>query len=499
LSARASELDRRLLAALAKSDQEEITRLRSEMGILSSQLSAADKALRKAYPDYADLISPRALPVAEAQARLGGEDGLLFIVPSGADVYSFGLSESGIAWNRQVNGLAPMLERIHTLRCQVDPATCGKAVGGAILDKGATPNSAFLADGFPVYDRDSAYLLYRNLVAPVESAFVGKKRLYVTVTGALGGLPLSVLLTKPPAAGEDGADPDVLKRSDWLGERYAMTALPSVSVLRAIKRAERTRSPDAAVFIGYGAPRLDGLNQQAVVTKARLFASVDEKGLALANPATLRALVPLPGTERELAAMAAALHVPTTAVQIGDKATETAVRADLGLSTARIIAFATHGILPREISGVEEPGLVFTPPVTPTSGDDGLLAASEVARLSLSADWVLLSACNTASSDGTPGADSLSSLARSFLYAGASALLASHWRVSDDATAALTVETLAARGRGSAVTRSQALQAAMRVVRTGKHEDGSPVAGYDPVWAHPSAWGAFTVISNEDR
>ena len=133
-----------------------------------------------------------------------------------------------------------------------------------------------------------------------------------------------------------------------------------------------------------------------------------------------------------------------------------------------------------------------------SAADDGLLAASEVARLTLAADWVLLSACNTASSDGTPGADSLSSLARSFLYAGASALLASNWRVSDEATAALTVETLSSRS-SIGFTRAEALQRAMRAVRTGKRADGSAIAGWNESWAHPAAWGAFTVISNEDR
>jgi CHAT domain-containing protein len=148
---------------------------------------------------------------------------------------------------------------------------------------------------------------------------------------------------------------------------------------------------------------------------------------------------------------------------------------------------------------VEEPGLVFTPPKLASASDDGLLAASEVARMTLSADWVLLSACNTASSDGTPGADSLSSLARAFIYAGASALLASHWQVPDSSTSVLTVEALTARARPTPTTRAQALQRAMKAVRTGRRADGSVIANYEPVWAHPYAWGAFTVISNADK
>ncbi|MFD2499683.1 CHAT domain-containing protein [Rhizorhabdus histidinilytica] len=58
--------------------------------------------------------------------------------------------------------------------------------------------------------------------------------------------------------------------------------------------------------------------------------------------------------------------------------------------------------MPGEIGGLREPGLAFTPPETGSPEDDGLLAASEVTGMHLSADWVILSACNTATADGTP-------------------------------------------------------------------------------------------------
>ena len=348
------------------------------------------------------------------------------------------------------------------------------------------------------YDRARAYALYRDLVAPVESAFAGREKLFVTVTGRLSGLPLGVLITEPPKAGEDGADPSVLANSAWLADRYAMIGLPSVSVLRAVKRKPVT-SRAGESFIGYGAPVLGGAAAgKNTPAGTRVFHSADSDGATLADPDVLRQLAPLPGTARELSAMAAVFKAPPSDIRTGASATETAVRSDANLEQARVVAFATHGILPREVSGIEEPGLVFTPPALASAADDGLLAASEVARLTLAADWVLLSACNTASSDGTPGADSLSSLARSFLYAGASALLASNWRVSDEATAALTVETLSSRS-SIGFTRAEALQRAMRAVRTGKRADGSAIAGWNESWAHPAAWGAFTVISNEDR
>lgn len=494
LSARAFELDRRLLAALSAGDTAMAENLRGEIGETSSALSAADAALRRRYPDYAQLVRPQALSVADTQARLGPDEGLLLIVPAGDDVFSFGVARGALRWHRVVGGARAALRIVALLRCQIDPGPCTANFSEAELGRGAARGSPFLADQLAAYDRASAHALYRALVAPVEAAFAGKARLYTTVTGALGALPLGVLVTEPPKPGEDGADPAVLAQSQWLADRYAMVSLPSVSVLRALKRAGTT-PPAAEPFLGFGAPVLGGPAPRA--GSARLFQAADDSGAALADPDALRALAPLPGTARELTAMAGVLNASGSGVVLGAAATESAVRTAPTLARARIVAFATHGILPQEVSGIEEPGLVFTPPARATAEDDGLLAASEVTRLSLSADWVLLSACNTASADGTPGADSLSSLARAFLYAGASALLASHWRVSDEATAALTVEALSARGSGG-LSRAAALQQAMRVVRSGKRADGGALPGWNESWAHPAAWGAFAVISNSD-
>ena len=498
LSARGRELDHRLLSALASGSQPEADRLRIEIQQTGEALSAADGALRRQFPDYAELVQPRALSVADTRSRLSGDEALLLIVPVGDDIFSFGISKDKISWNRATGKTASAIKAVGLLRCQIDPGPCAASLSEAELTAGAPTNSPFLADQLAAYDRARAYALYRDLVAPVESAFAGKAKLFVTVTGRLSGLPLGVLITEPPKAGEDGADPSVLANAAWLADRHAMIGLPSVSVLRAVKR-KPVASRAGESFIGYGAPVLGGAAAgKSTPAGTRVFHSADSGGATLADPDVLRQLAPLPGTARELSAMAAVFKAPPSDIRTGASATETAVRSDANLAQARVVAFATHGILPREVSGIEEPGLVFTPPALASAADDGLLAASEVARLTLVADWVLLSACNTASSDGTPGADSLSSLARSFLYAGASALLASNWRVSDEATAALTVETLSSRS-SNGITRAEALQRAMRAVRTGKRADGSAIAGWNESWAHPAAWGAFTVISNEDR
>ena len=100
----------------------------------------------------------------------------------------------------------------------------------------------------------------------------------------------------------------------------------------------------------------------------------------------------------------------------------------------------------------------MTPPETASEEDDGLLTASDVVALKLDADWVILSACNTAAPGAETGTEALSGLARAFFYAGARALLVSHWYVNSAVTVPLIARAFRelearpniGRGRGHA-------------------------------------------------
>ena len=145
--------------------------------------------------------------------------------------------------------------------------------------------------------------------------------------------------------------------------------------------------------------------------------------------------------------------------------------------------FATHAALAGEVSGSAEPGLLLSPPVHGTEGDDGYLSASEVAALKLDAEWVILSACNTAAGDAK-GADALSGLARAFFYAGARALLVSHWYVDSDATMALVRGAFAELKANPNQGRAWALRRAMLTM----------IDMGEPHQAHPAAWAPFVVV-----
>ena len=142
---------------------------------------------------------------------------------------------------------------------------------------------------------------------------------------------------------------------------------------------------------------------------------------------------------------------------------------------------ATHGALAGQVSATSEPGLLLTPPATATVLDDGYLTASEIADLKLDADWVILSACNTAGA-GKAGAETLSGLARAFFYAQARAVLASHWAVNSGATVTLITSAIQALKNDPAIGRAEALRRAM----TGLIN--SNAAG------HPQTWAPFVLV-----
>ena len=205
----------------------------------------------------------------------------------------------------------------------------------------------------------------------------------------------------------------------------------------------------------------------------------------MADVDALRAsLAPLPDTADELEKLAEVLGAGNDNVFLREHATESRLKA-LNLDDYRVLAFATHGLVAGDLEGLAEPALVLSPPSVASVEDDGLLTASEVAALKLNADLVILSACNTAAADGTPGAEALSGLAKAFFYAGSRALLVSHWPVGSDAAVRLTTRMLQEVSEDNQVGRAEALQRSVL---------GLMETPGKPHYAHPMFWAPFVVV-----
>jgi CHAT domain len=140
-------------------------------------------------------------------------------------------------------------------------------------------------------------------------------------------------------------------------------------------------------------------------------------------------------------------------------------------------------MLAGEILGRAQPGLILTPPMQATDLDDRHLSASEVASLKLDADWVILSACNTAAG-GAKGAEALSGLARAFTYAGARAFLVSHWSVDSAATVSLITHAVGAISRDRKLGRAEAPRRGMLAMidKGSRTRRIRPTARHSPLW-----------------
>ena len=453
LFARLQSLDRRIVEAASRPanqrNAEGEARVKSDAEAAKKSLVALHARLAVEFPQYAELASPKPLPLADAQKLLGADEAMVLFLVTAEEGFAWFLRKDESLWLKLPIARQELADKVAKLRAQ--------------LDLGADDPARILSRPF---DYALAHELYTKLLAPGERLLAGVRHLIVVPDGALTSLPPAVLVSDKPGAGEPA----------WLSQRFAITVLPAAGSLRAL-RAFARQKPANEPFIGFGDPLLDGSGDARRMKIAALYS----RG-AVADTREVKKLARLPDTADELKAIAATLKAPADQVRFGAQATETAVkRADL--SRQRTVAFATHGLMAGDFKGLAEPALVLTPPAQGSELDDGLLTAGEISQLKLNADWVILSACNTAAPDGTPGADGLSGLAKAFFYAGARSLLVSHWAVSSEATVALTTRMFAEAGQGA--SKAEALRRSMlALMRTpGK-----------PHFAHPAFWAPFVVV-----
>ncbi len=316
-----------------------------------------------------------------------------------------------------------------------------------------------------------------------------KRSLLVVPQGALTALPFHLLVTEKPQA----AIPDTFdgyREAAWLIKRHAVSVLPSVASLKAL-RGFVQRDQAIRPMTGFGDPIFNpaegDADKRAARTASRSLARIAYtdfwRGVGVDRGKLALALPQLPDTADELNAVAKDLGAAASDIHLGSDASETTLKR-ARLSDYRIVYFATHGLVAGDVKGLAEPSLALSIPAQPTEIDDGLLTASEVAQLKLNADWVVLSACNTIAGD-RPGAEALSGLARAFFYAGARALLVTHWAVDSAAATRLSISTFDRLKLEPKLGRAEALRQAMLAYLA---DTSSPRNAY------PAIWGPFALI-----
>lgn len=419
------------------------------------------------------MISPAPLSRPELQALLDEDEALLMTLTDAEYVYVWAISRDRADWHRSEIGADQLADRVKLLR--------GQLIAAGDTRAGLSLKNRTAVRELPEFDRVIANRIYADLFAPLEHVFGDARHVMAAVDGPLTSLPLSILVTRTPP---EGSGANSFRATAWMARQHALTTLPTVSALRTLRRLRDAPAPERegrVPFMGFGDPLLG--YRLAGATGSAEEGHVVTRGI-YADITRVADLSPLPNTARELRTLAATMGAGPGSVFLAGEATEAQVKS-ADLSQADIVAFATHGLLADGLPGLSEPALVFTPPAAPSAEDDALLTASEAAQLKLSAQLVILSACDTAGSDGTPGAEGLSGLARAFLYAGARAILVSHWPVDDFAARVLTTGMLDGMTADTPRRRAEALQGAMLALMSDASEDR---------FAHPRMWAPFVVV-----
>lgn len=473
---------RRFLSGDAGGNASQVPGIAAQMRGRIAQLEAEriryQREIKAKFPDYERLVRPTMPSAKDIAQQLDPSQSLLMVLPTSDAVYVWAVAnDKPAAFARVAMPETEINDLVKRLRSHLDFASF----------KGAPTR----------FDSAAAHAIYQRLIAPVSSTLQGKTQWIVATSGALSQLPFSVLQTQ--AGGSSGQD------APWLVKQAAIVQVPSLSAWLALKNIAKNKSA-AGAFIGWGDPAFSnravasGVSGEATVRKIAIERgalvddiTTDKIASRATAPSALRYadIPPLPDTRDELLAIANTLRANATIdVVLGASATRDSVMASSKngtLASRRVVAFATHGLMAGDLPNLSQPALALaagsadaTNPLAP------LLTLEDVLTLKLNADWVVLSACNTAAADGR-AEEALSGLARGFFYAGARSLLVTHWAVDSPSATALTTATFEHYIANPQAPKAESLrQAMLKVMAT-------------PSFSHPAYWAPYALVGDGGR
>jgi len=499
LSQKWTILERRLTRALMnpQTANSDATLISNELVMTNGQIAAVKAELVKKHPEFQHLIDIDTLGIRQVQKLLSPAEALVkFLIQRPGDFnaeksFIWVVTKKEARWISIDRNWPWFKDAVDRLRCGLDAST---AVEPRCLKLPRINNKGSSIGRLPPFDAQHAHKLYLELFGQVEAMIRGK-RLFLVTAGALDQLPFHTLVTRSPKPGTPH------KNIQWMARHNAITVLPSVLTLKALRRRFQA-SQGTKPFIGFGNPVLEGPHKGYAklalaartrrhcgkTVRGKLSQHLLPRGVApLSNPASIRQQVPLPETADELCQVAADIGATMNSVYLAGRAREAAIK-DLSakgqLANYRILHFATHAAMAGELNPSAEPGLIMSPPDKASALDDGYLTASEIARLRLDADFIVLSACNTAAGKSSE-TEALSGLAQAFFYAGARSLLVSHWYVDSKATVALITGAFREQKLTPGISWAQALRRAMlSLIAAGGRN------------AHPANWAPFMLVGN---
>jgi CHAT domain-containing protein/tetratricopeptide (TPR) repeat protein len=431
--------------------KEELDALEVELARLEGEYKQVSETIRARYPAYEQITSPAALDLQQIQEQVIADDQTMLLE------YSLG-SDKSYAWAVTRDGIKSF-----------------NLPAGALIGEAAQKVYKLLASPPRSDDANELTLalqeLSRMVLTPVATE-LNKRRIIVVADGALHYIPFQALLTT------DG---------EPLVASYEIINAPSASILGELRK-EATRRQPTKLLAAFGDPVFaSNYAQRSNTTGSEQSAAMQAMEIAPLQRA-LRdvelnrdsfdpsVIKPLFYAKRELANLHDASSGGETFVASGFAATRQQLLST-DLTQYAILHFATHGLLdPRR---PENSGLVLSTVDRDGQTQNGFVGLQDIYGLRAPVDLVVLSACQTALGKDVRG-EGLLGLTRGFMYAGASSVMASLWKVDDEATAELMRQSyinMLQKG----MTPAAALRAAQNSIRQ------------RPEWQSPYYWAGFTL------
>jgi CHAT domain-containing protein len=486
-----------LAAAEDQRDSKIIEKLRSQIDMLSEARIALQNEIKRRFPKYSELANPEPPEPSSVQSYLRRGEALISIYSTADHTYIWAVPHKGKTQLKRINLSKRELSKIvSNLRIALDP------------------KPEMLGD-IPEFDVAAAYKLYSILLKPVESVWGSATDLLIVADGVLGQLPFSVL---PTTYVDFNEEENLLfshyRKIPWLIRKTSLTRMPSAASVISLRSLPQG-DPNRKAFIGFGDPIF---NQNQLIqaekekTDPRVASTSQGKNLhvrgirvtdsgsldsSTITTSQLDLLNRLPDTAQEINEMAQTMEADLDRdVILGRQASEQRVKT-MNLSDRRVIAFATHALLPGDLDGLDQPALALSSPSVTGEDGDGLLTAGEILKLNLNADWVVLSACNTGAAGGA-GAEAVSGLGRAFFYAGTRAILVSMWPVETTSARELTTGLFRYQKKDQRLSRARAFRKSMidLIEGPGLKDDATDkiIASY----AHPLFWAPFIIVGDSN-
>ncbi|WP_421995251.1 CHAT domain-containing protein [Roseococcus sp.] len=436
---RRDEADRLLATSYRERDAaaaegRDVAALTARINEAEAAAAEADAAAQSAAPGYGQLVQSVASAAEVLSALAPGEALVATTQPPDRRGWTFVLLDGNLSVGRVGADTAEITALVARIRASTESGTSRRP-----------------------FEAGAAYALHQALFGAVAEPMGRARSMVALAEGAMLSLPYGLLVTAAPPA------PLGHERVAFLVQKMPVTHVPAAASLVTLRRAGN--SVATRPWFGFGDPR-----PVPAAFAARSFPAEPSCGQGLSS------LARLPAAEIELQAAQQAMGATAAERRTGDAFTLSSVRA-ANLRNYRILHFATHGVLPAELTCLTEPAIIASAGNGPTA-TQALLTAGTILDLNLDADLVVLSACN--SGGGAAAGESLSTLARAFFFSGARGLLVTHWYVNDVAAARIAFFTLENIKKGDAPAE------ALRKAQIGLM--GTAGQG------HPALWAPFAMI-----